>query len=136
MKQAEHTNIIIGPWARPPRGRAASIVSDDEALFLRCILQSQNDYGIRPPAELALPRSIGLVVDYDYVKQLMYATLGRHDIETESEFRQRLMRTAKQARLRLMQMGVVGCEDPFIWFTGKPVRGFSKTMRRPPMRSA
>jgi hypothetical protein len=28
----------------------------EEALFLRCILQSQYDFGMKPPAELAIDR--------------------------------------------------------------------------------
>ena len=50
-------------------------ISADEALFLHCMLVCQSDYGIKPPAELGLPRSIGVVVDYDQVKEMMHSKL-------------------------------------------------------------
>jgi len=136
MQQANCSNIIIGPWARPPRSNAAARVSDDEALFLRSLFQIQNHFGRPPIAELGLPKSIRLVVDYALVKQLIHATLARGGYERENEYRERLSRTAKQARLRLVQMGIVGCEDPFVWFTGQPVRGFPETMQRVRTQSA
>jgi hypothetical protein len=40
-------------------------ISSNEALFLRCILQCQCDYGSKPLPELGLPRTIGIVVDYE-----------------------------------------------------------------------
>jgi hypothetical protein len=126
---------ILFPWGRPPRGRAASIVRDDEALFLRCILQCQNDYGSRPIPELGLPRSIGVVVDYDYVKRMMFTKMLRDDDNTEegrAKHRERTRSALKAARMRLMAMDVVGSSDPFIWWTGRPVRGIKETQKHDP----
>ncbi|MDH2341510.1 hypothetical protein [Bradyrhizobium sp. SSUT77] len=105
-------------------------VSTNEALFLRCVLQCQNDYGIKPPAELGLPRSIGLVVDYDYVKRLMFTKMLREEDNTPdglTKHRERVKKALKSERTHLMEVGVVGSDDPFVWWTGKPVNGVRET---------
>lgn len=110
-------------------------VSTNEALFLRCVLQCQNDYGIRPPAELGLPRSIGLVVDYDHVKLLIAQKMLRDDDNTEAGRKahyERVKKAIKRAREKLMHLRIIGCHDPFIWWTGKPVRGVKETQRNDP----
>jgi len=110
-------------------------VTGNEALFLRCILQSQNDYGVKPPAELGLPRSIGLVVDYDRVKVLFSQRMLRDDDSTEDGRKRHYERTKaaiKRARMRLMHLQIIGCHDPFVWWTGRPVRGVKETQRNHP----
>jgi hypothetical protein len=105
-------------------------ISKDEALFLRCILQCLNDYGIKPPAELGLPRSIGVLVDYDYVKRMMFTKMLRDDANSSeglANHREQTRQALKAARTRSMAMGVLGSTDPFIWFTGKPIRGIKET---------
>jgi hypothetical protein len=107
-------------------------VSQNEALFLRCILTCQNDFGTKPPAELALPRSIGVVVDYDYVKRMMFTKMLRDDDNTDegrARHRERTKSAIKRARTRLMHAKVIGCHDPFIWWSGKPVRGIKETQK-------
>jgi hypothetical protein len=107
-------------------------ITTNEALFLRCVLQCQNDYGIKPPEVLGLPRSIGLVVDYDYAKRLMFTKMLRDEDNTPDnlqQFHARMRNELKAARERLMITRVAGCHDPFIWWTGKPVIGVKETQR-------
>jgi len=109
-------------------------ITANEALFLRCILQCQNNYG-SPPPELSLPRSIGVVVDYDFVKRMMFTKMLRDDDNTEEgrkRHRERTKSAIKRARTRLMHARVIGCLDPFIWWQGKPIRGIKETERNDP----
>jgi hypothetical protein len=118
--------------AKPGEAAAGFRVSTNEALFLRCILQCQNDYGIKPPDVLGLPRTIGLVVDYDYVKRLMYTKLLRDDDNTPDgleRHREKVKKAIKRAREKLMHLQIIGCHDPFIWWTGRPVRGIKETVQ-------
>ena len=113
-------------------------VTANEALFLRCILQCQYDFGIKPPAELALPRSIGVVVDYDYVKRVMFTkTLRDGDNTDEGRARhwKRTKSAIKRARTRLMHAKIIGCHDPFVFWTGRPVRGIKETQKNDPSLS-
>jgi hypothetical protein len=43
--------------------------------------------------------------------------------------RERVKVAVKAARLHLMEIGVVGSDDPFVWWTGKPVDGVKETLR-------
>jgi hypothetical protein len=119
--------------ASTPEG--LSIITAQEARFLRCILKSQSELGMKPPAELALPRTIGIVVDYDHVKRLMFTKMLRDDDNTEEgrkRHRERTKTAIKYARQRLMHLRVIGCHDPFVWWTGRPVRGIRETQRHDP----
>ncbi|MGY3588038.1 AAA family ATPase [Bradyrhizobium sp. USDA 4350] len=121
--------------AKPGEAVNGYRVTTNEALFLRCVLQCQNDYGIKPPAELGLPRSVGLVVDYDYVKRLMFTKMLRDEDNTAEglqRHREKVKKAIKRAREKLMHGRVVGCHDPFIWWTGRPVRGVKETQKADP----
>ena len=110
-------------------------ISSNEALFLRCILQCQWDYGSKPMPELGLPWTIGVVVDYDYVKRLMFTKMLRDDDNTEqgrARHHERTKSVIKAARTRLMAIDVVGFLDPFIWWSGRPVRGIRETQKNDP----
>jgi hypothetical protein len=109
-------------------------ITSQEALFLRCILKCQAELGEKPPAELTLPRTIGIVVDYDHVKRLMFTKMLRPEDNTEdgrSRHRERTKTAIKRARHRLMHLRVIGCHDPFVWWTGRPVRGIKETQHDP-----
>jgi hypothetical protein len=91
-----------------------------------------NDYGSKPMPELGLPWKIGVVVDYDYVKRLMFTKMLRDDDNTEegrSRHRERTKQAIKTARTRLMAIDVVDLHDPFIWWTGRPVCGIRETQK-------
>ncbi|MEH2482039.1 putative GNAT family acetyltransferase [Nitrobacteraceae bacterium AZCC 2146] len=107
----------------------------EEKLLLCCILKAQIEQGTKPLAQLRLPPSIGVVVDYDIVKRLFYAQELRED-DADEAGRMRHRIAAKQAlgraRRSLMRTGIIGCRDPFIWWTGKPVRGIKETQRHDP----
>jgi hypothetical protein len=121
--------------AKPGEAPNGYRVSTNEALFLRCVLQCQNDYGIKPPDVLGLPRSIGLVVDYDYVKRLMFTKMLRDEDNTPdglNRHREKVKKAIKRAREKLMHARIIGCHDPFIWWTGKPVRGIKETQKNDP----
>lgn len=118
--------------AKPGANADGYRVSTNEALFLRCVLQCQNDYGIKPPAELGLPRTIGIVVDYDFVKRLMFTKMLREEDNTPDGLAKHLehvKKALKAARTHLMEVGVVGSDDPFVWWTGKPANGVRETYK-------
>jgi hypothetical protein len=109
-------------------------ITANEALFLHCILQCQKDYGTKPPAILALPRAIGVVVDYDYVTHMMHSKLTlwspNHTGRDKIRHQKRTKAALKAARTRLMHARVIGCHDPFVWMQGQPIGGSPKTRSR------
>jgi hypothetical protein len=84
---------------------------------------------------LALPRSIGIVVHYDFVKRMMFTKMLRDDDNTEEGRNRHWERTKSaitRARTRLMHVRIIGCHDPFIWWTGRAVRGIKETQKNDP----
>lgn len=124
----------------PPSGGsdAGAHASRLDALFLECVLDATESDGVPPPASIQLPRSIAKVVDYEFVKRLMSQRTLREDDDTEegrSLHRGRVKTALRRARERLFDARVIGTNSPFIWWTGKPVRGMKRTQPRRDMFS-
>lgn len=112
---------------------AGAKVSKQEALFLQCVLDATAENGVPAPATLGLPYSIGKVVDYDFVKRLMSAKMLREEDNTpegQKAHRERVKSAVRRAREGLMHVKIVGADSPFIWWTGRPVRGMAATQPR------
>lgn len=104
--------------------------SKAEMLFLQCVIEATASDGVAPPPELGLPRSIGKVVDYDIVKRLISAKMLREEDNSEEgqkRHRERVKKANKRAREFFTYTKVIGGHMPFIWWTGKPVRGVPET---------
>jgi hypothetical protein len=66
---------------------------------------------------------------------MMFTKMLRDDDNTEEGRAGHLERTKqaiKRARTRLMHARVIGCHDPFIWWTGRPVGGIKETQKNDP----
>lgn len=114
---------------RPP---TAFALTPYERLFFECVLEAIAEHGIAPPLALGLPSSIGRVVDYDHVKAFMARKMLREDDNTDEgkkRHRERVKSALKRARENLTAFKVVGVDNPFIWWTGKAVRGFEHRLR-------
>lgn len=104
--------------------------SKGEILFLQCVIDAMASDGIAPPPTLGLPRSIAKVVDYDFVKQLMAQKMLREDDNTPEgikRHKERVKSAVKRTREGLMHIKVIGANSPYIWWTGKAVRGMAVT---------
>lgn len=138
------TSCVVGPAniADAPMDDRADVkgerhvgakVTRQDALFLECLLETVDSVGVPAPGDLRLSRSIAKVVDYDHVKRLMSKKMLNEEDNTEDglkKHRAKAKQAVSRARERLQQLKVVGCEKPFIWWTGKPVRGIGATQPR------
>jgi len=133
----EYKKQITSCVVVPPGGKAPDKIAevkgfkltDKEALVFRALLAALADYGVPPPAGLGLPKSITTIVDYAKVKA-EYAKLELADDDDVKAHGVRLKQNIHRARHKLMQFGIVGTSNPWIWWTGKPVRGFKRAMER------
>lgn len=104
-------------------------VNRSEAVFLKALLDALDESGIAAPAELGL--DVGTrVVDYDVVKRLILNRTLREEDNTEDgrkKHRNRIRVSNQRSRIWLENTGVIGCHTPYIWWTGKPVRGIART---------
>lgn len=127
-------NIADAPSDRDssdaPRERIGVRATKNDLLFMRCLLEAIGEQGIVPPPELDLARSIARVVDYEAVKRLFAAQMLRDDDDSEEgrkRHRGRVRTALTRCRVNLLELKVIGCSTPHIWWTGKAVNGIRET---------
>lgn len=118
------TSCVVVP---PAKEEGESIdkgfkASSNDSLFLKALLSALNDQGATPSVMLALPNSIAKVVDYSHVKEA-FKNLNPDDGDNVEKWRERLKQALRRARERLLDHRIIGVNSPYIWITGKPVRG-------------
>lgn len=126
----EVTVAGAGAASKKEGGPGGFKLSKQEGLFFECVLEATAEHGIAPPPPLGLPSSITRVVDYEHVKAFMARKMLREDDNTEDgkkRHRERVKSALKRAREALTSFKIVGVDSPYIWHTGKHVRGFAQT---------
>jgi hypothetical protein len=102
--------------------------NDGEKLFLRALRRALTTYGEPPDPSAGYGIDVSLVVDYAKVKE-EYSRLAPQDEADAKKLAERLKKALQRARTSLTNAGVIGSDNPLIWWTGKPVRGFSMKER-------
>lgn len=107
-------------------------LSKSETMFIQCLIDATRQHGIRPPRGRDFPKDVLRVVDYDHVKMLMAARLPNayNDTPEGTARRARQLTAALRGpRVALMNFRVVAASKPYIWHTGRQVRGFDDILR-------
>ena len=92
--------------------------------FLRAIHRAIAEFGEPPPPMLPLPRGVR-VVRWDKARDVFETMTFEADGETDHVKRQGAIRKAMQRHgAVLLGRGIIGRASPYIWLTGKEVRGF------------
>lgn len=108
-------------------GQPASAVgyrpSPGDTLFLRALAAALETKGIATPPDLGIPPSIVRVVDYEHVKRV-FGEMNPDDGDDTPKWVERLRKALRRARERLYGFKIIGAANPYIWLTGRPVRGF------------
>jgi AAA domain/DnaB-like helicase N terminal domain len=123
----------VGNDSEPSRrqeGQFGVHATKAEQLFIQCLLDCLDDFGQDKPPALGLPPSVSRVVEYDHVKRELAKKMLREEDDSEAgrkAHRDRVKKALKRAREQMMHAKVVGCHDPFIWWTGKAVSGVKAT---------
>ena len=100
-------------------------LSDQGEVFMRAINRALDDFGEDAPAALRLPRG-AKVVRWKYVTAAFAALGFEGDAETDPVKRSnKIAQAAKRHGERLMSLRVIMRENPFVWLTGRKVRGFA-----------
>jgi len=114
-------------------------LKDAEVLFMRAFFEAETKYGKPIPDGLVVPSDVRSVVAYDDVKRAFAAMSPSDSLPTENatetdietakqQHRDKLKKRITRAREFLMGAKVVGYANKFIWFTGRPLRAFPKTL--------
>lgn len=106
-------------------------ITDAEALLLRAIEKAVSDGGTRPPYGTGLPQSLRVVEWRQAVKAYDSIAFDAEDVEGEDQaVRDKRLAARRQAIKRsgerLMRKGIIGRENPWVWLTGKPIKGYRK----------
>lgn len=105
---------------KKPKGYPAA---QGEVEFLRVLADAIERDGQMPPPDLKVPNAVTLVVSAERVKELFrdrYAvTEDGDEAKVAGRLRQRWSRSTKS----LLRNRVIGSSAPWIWFSGRKVRG-------------
>lgn len=124
-----------------PRDRGVSITSS-QGVLVRAIERAIDENGGPAPNDSGLPRSL-TVVEWRSVVDA-YERIAFDDADTADESDddrqkrdERRRQTMQRAGEALLKLGVIGREKPWVWFTGKPIKGMRKGQKieepaRPP----
>ena len=103
-------------------------LNNTEGIFFRALMSALVDNGQAPPPELQLPAGIRTVVNYDEVKR-KYARLVLAESDDPKKHAERLKKALQRARENLFSFRIIGVDNPWIWWTGRPVHGFARSQQ-------
>ncbi len=98
-----------------------------DKLFLQIMVDAQRASGTFPPNDLKVPARVTRVVLATAVGQLFKDRLSNTEEGTPDQVRQRLAKRWKSSVARMIQYGIIGSHETFMWTTGKPVKGMRMT---------
>lgn len=111
-------------------------ITDAEAMLLRAIEKAVSENGTKPPAGTGLPQSLRVVEWKQAMRAYDSIAFDGDEVENETQEERDKRLTARRQALkrsgeRLMRKGVIARENPWVWLTGKPIKGY----RRPQEQS-
>lgn len=108
-------------------------VTNTESVLLRAIEKAIEKSGTAPPYEAKLPQGAETVVEWKLVMQA-YDSLSFDEVDEANESaddRTKRLGARRQAMKRsgesLMRKGIIGREMPYIWLSGRRVKGYRPT---------
>lgn len=109
-------------------------ITDAEALLLRAIEKAVEDNGTKPPVSTGLPQSLRIVEWKAAIKAYDSISFDADSIENEDQQTREKRLAARRQSIkrsgeRLMRKGVIGRENPWVWLTGKPIKGWRKPVQ-------
>lgn len=100
-------------------------LTGQEELVFRALMKALTDHGRPAPAETKnAPRGV-TVVDYKHWREA-FAASAPIDSQDERTRSAAIKKAMQRGGITLLKYGVIGRDDPWCWWTGKPVRGFGK----------
>jgi hypothetical protein len=102
----------------------AAVLSPQQRRFMDALFEALDSHGTATASMLGLPRSVGKIVDYNHVKKI-FARRELNDGEDPRDHSQRLRTALSRARKELGDRKVIGADNPYIWWTGRPIEGMT-----------
>ena len=108
-------------------------VTNAESVLLRSIEKAIDQSGSAPPYDVKLPHGAETVVEWKLVAKAYDSIVFEDEDdaeETEDEREKRMARRRKamsRAGESLMRKGIIGREKPYVWLSGRRVKGYRPT---------
>lgn len=99
--------------------------SDLDRQFLTVVLDALKEFGQVPPQDVNCPNRISRVVDLKHAKKFYWQRYAGGEDGDEQTKKNTLRQRWQRAHNRMVQYGLIGSDDPWLWFTGKPVKGLN-----------
>ncbi|UYO50309.1 AAA family ATPase [Rhodopseudomonas palustris] len=114
-----------------PKADKGVRLSSQENIVFRALLKALNEHGENPPTDRqAIPPDAMVVHGSHWNAAFRALDPAGGDSETEEAAVTRAKRAIASAGSKLMQYGVIRRDNPFVWLTGKAVRGFGDVARQ------
>jgi len=110
--------------ARKAQASKGFTLTKQEELVFRALVNVLADKGQAPPIGFNIPEGVSVVSYKDW--RDMYARSAPLDDDDPRKKAQNVKKAMQRAGTVLLKFGIIGRDDPWIWWTGKPVRGFAK----------
>jgi len=129
-----------------PMGEKAELKSEESGNFylanngekklVRALMRALNEHGVPPPPSIRdrIPSFVRKVVDYEIVKEI-YTRAELSDDEDSKNAKAARTQALKRAREKLQNNVIIGADQPFAWFNGRPVAGVPETYPAAPLKS-
>ena len=102
-------------------------LTKQEELVFRALVNALAERGQAPPLGFNIPAATS-VVEYKTWREF-YAKSAPIDDDDDRKRKETVKKAMTRAGTTLLKFGIIGRDTPWIWWTGKPVRGFG---RKPP----
>lgn len=105
-------------------------LKDQERTFFEALVDALKAYGMTPPIGTGnVPAHVQSVVDWKHFRTAFERRLWRDEGDDDDQHYERSKKAIQRAGKALIKFGIVGRhaegKSGFVWWTGKPVKGFS-----------
>jgi hypothetical protein len=105
-------------------------LSKQEELIFRALVNTIAEKGQAPPIGFNIPAGVSVVLYADWREA--YAKSAPIDDDDDRKRKEQIKKAMQRAGATLLKFGIIGRDNPWVWWTGKPVRGFAKQEIVPP----
>lgn len=117
--------VVVGNEAQKPAGdrpKGEITPNRTEEEFLKALADAIEKNGALPPPGLTVPSNVTLVAAEADVKRAYWARLRATEAGDEKQVQDRLRARWSRSTRAMLKWNVIGSHDPWLWFTGRPVR--------------
>lgn len=123
-----HSCMIADPGGAAVSGAQAGFkLSESEDEAFRALWAAIKEDGVEAPASLQLPAGVRVVRWAHWRNHFLKIDSAAAGDEDETKRAERIKKRIERAGKSLLKFGIIGRDNPWIWHSGRPVRGYRDT---------